>query len=122
MAKLTSLSDLGSLLSEEEKKNVGFEQNVTTTNEKKKAKTGYDGRSQRLTVKLDAKKRGGKRVTVISGFQSNPKELEELFSFLKKRCAAGGAILDNAIEIQGDHRNSIVNRLRELGYEAIINN
>lgn len=116
MAKLTSLSELRLLLSDEEKKDSNVEQKEGE--EKKKAKSGYNGRIQRLTVTLDAKKRGGKRVTVISGFQSTPKELEEVFSFLKKRCAAGGAVLDNAIEIQGDHRTSIVNRLRELGYEA----
>jgi translation initiation factor 1 (eIF-1/SUI1) len=32
--------------------------------------------------------------------------------------AAGGAVKGDTVEIQGDHRESLVARLRELGYPA----
>ena len=81
-------------------------------------KTGYDGKSVTLTVKLDKKKRAGKTVTVVSGFQSQPQELEELLKTLKKLCGAGGQLLDNTIEIQGDHCDKIVEKLGSLQYKA----
>jgi translation initiation factor 1 len=45
-------------------------------------------------------------------------ELEALATRLKKLCGAGGAVKDGAIEIQGDHRDRLVQELIKLGYEA----
>lgn len=107
MAKLTSLDDLKSLLPED-----GW----TPAPEPQSVKTGYSGKPQKLDVRLDAKRRRGKTVTVISGFQSKPDELEALAQQLKKACAAGGQVLDNTIEIQGVHRAKVVEILKGLGY------
>lgn len=104
MAKLTSLSDLASLLPE------GHSAAGAPA-----SKTGYDGKVQSLKVVLD-KKRKGKIATVISGFQSNPDELEEIAQSLKKSCGAGGRVLDNEIEIQGDHVEKAKDKLRALGF------
>jgi predicted translation initiation factor SUI1 len=111
MAKLTSLEDLGGLLSESEKKAI--EERTSATESRK----GYDGKPQKLDVRLDSKRRRGKTVTLISGFQSTPGELEELAAKMKRSCGAGGGVLDNAIEIQGDHRTAVIALLKKLGYQ-----
>jgi predicted translation initiation factor SUI1 len=110
MSKLSSLSDLANLLPDDYK---AVQDNTRV------AKTGYDGKAVTLTVKLDNKKRNGKTVTVISGFQSTPAELDELLKNMKKLCGAGGQLLDNTIEIQGDHRDKIVAKLESLHYKVL---
>jgi translation initiation factor 1 len=62
--------------------------------------------------------RAGKGVSVIQGLPLGADELEELATRLKKLCGAGGAVKDEVIEIQGDHRDRLVAELRRLGYEA----
>jgi predicted translation initiation factor SUI1 len=107
MTKLTSLSDLAALLP-----------NESTQVAAPKQKKGYNGKPQILKVVLDSKKRRGKTVTVISGFQSNPNELESIAQTLKKTCGAGGQVLDNTIEIQGDHRQKAIDKLTQMGFTA----
>ncbi|GDX63285.1 hypothetical protein LBMAG35_01230 [Chlorobiota bacterium] len=104
----SSLQDLVSLLPDDAKKN---EQII----EKKR---GYDGSQQRIDIRLDKKSRGGKMVTVLSGFQSNPKELDTLCQTFKKLCGTGGTVRDNLIEIQGDHRKKMEQALIERGYKT----
>ena len=58
--------------------------------------------------------RNGKVVTVVRGLPA--RELEERASDLKRLCGAGGAIKDSAVEIQGDHRERVADKLRSLGY------
>jgi translation initiation factor 1 len=110
MAKLTSLDDLGDLLSDSERKELGESRPAT------EGAKGYDGRPVKLDVRLDSKRRRGKTVTLISGFQATPQELEKIAGSLKKACGAGGSVLDNAIEIQGDHRAAAAAMLKKLGY------
>ncbi len=62
--------------------------------------------------------RSGKGVSVISGLPLSAPELEALGTRLKKLCGAGGAVRDGVIEIQGDHRDRLVQELVKLGYEA----
>lgn len=113
MAKLTSLEDLGGLLSDDQKKALGAERPADTT------KKGYDGKPQKLKVSLDSKRRRGKVVTLITGFQGTPSELEEIAVTLKRACGAGGQVLDNVIEIQGDHREAVVGMLVRRGYRVV---
>jgi translation initiation factor 1 len=58
--------------------------------------------------------RNGKVVTVIRGLPA--RDLEARASDLKRLCGAGGAVKDGAVEIQGDHREKIAERLRALGH------
>jgi translation initiation factor 1 len=60
--------------------------------------------------------RGGKTVTVVRGLPA--KELEQRITELKRLCGAGGTVRDGAIEIQGDHRDRIAERLQGLGYKV----
>ena len=60
--------------------------------------------------------RGGKTVTVIRGLPERGDALEARATELKRLCGAGGAVKDTTIEIQGDHRDRLAERLRALGY------
>ncbi|WP_138497239.1 translation initiation factor [Nostoc sp. PA-18-2419] len=75
---------------------------------------------QNLRVQASRKGRKGKTVTVISGFQAKPETLADLLKQLKTQCGTGGTIKDNEIEIQGDHKQKIVEILTKLGYKAKI--
>jgi translation initiation factor 1 len=75
---------------------------------------------QNLRVQASRKGRKGKTVTVISGFQSKPETLADLVKQLKSQCGTGGTLKDNEIEIQGDHKQKIVEILTKIGYKAKI--
>jgi translation initiation factor 1 len=60
--------------------------------------------------------RGGKVVTVIRGLPERGAALDALVGDLKRLCGAGGAVKDRTVEVQGDHRDRIAERLRSLGY------
>jgi translation initiation factor 1 len=60
--------------------------------------------------------RNGKVVTVIRGLPA--RDLEARAAELKRLCGAGGAVKDGAVEVQGDHRERIAERLRGFGYTA----
>lgn len=55
---------------------------------------------------------------MISGLPLSGADLAALATRLKKLCGAGGAVKDGRIEIQGDHRDRLVEELVRLGYEA----
>lgn len=67
---------------------------------------------------LERKGRGGKTVTVVTGVMSHPAGQEALLKLLKTRLGTGGTLKDGVIEIQGDHREQIVELLIGLGYKA----
>jgi translation initiation factor 1 len=75
---------------------------------------------QNLKVQASRKGRKGKTVTVISGFQAQPETLAELVKQLKTQCGTGGTVKDDEIEIQGDHKQKIVEILTKIGYKAKI--
>jgi len=75
---------------------------------------------QNLRVQASRKGRKGKTVTVISGFQSTPETLTALVKQLKSQCGSGGTVKDNEIEIQGDHKQKIIEILTQQGYKAKI--
>ena len=71
-----------------------------------------------VRVHLEKAHRGGKTVSVIRGVMSPPAGKEALLKLLKTKLGTGGAIKEDDIEIQGDHRPRIVEILNELGYKA----
>jgi translation initiation factor 1 len=75
---------------------------------------------QNLRVQASRSGRGGKTVTIITGFQEKTETLTKLLKQLKTACGTGGTVKDNIIEIQGDHRQKILQILIDLGYKAKI--
>ena len=73
---------------------------------------------QRLIVSIDRRNRGGKQVTLVSGFVGTAEDLKELGKTLKTRCGVGGSAKDGEITVQGDFRDKVVALLQELGYHA----
>jgi len=71
-----------------------------------------------VRVSLDTKGRKGKGVTLIKGILIMPNELKELAKELKKKCGVGGAVKDNVIEIQGDHRDLLVTLLEQKKFKV----
>ena len=59
-------------------------------------------------------------MTTVSGFQINIDELKHLATQLKRRCGTGGAVKDDVIIIQGDHRNTLLTELKNRGFKAKI--
>ncbi|ETX06329.1 translation initiation factor Sui1 [Candidatus Entotheonella palauensis] len=60
--------------------------------------------------------RKGKGVTVITGVPLEAEALQKLAKQLKQQCGAGGAVKGGSIEIQGDHRDVLVETLKQQGY------
>ena len=77
-------------------------------------------RGGRVKVRRETAGRRGKAVTTISGVPLDDAGLRELAGRLKKRCGVGGSAKDGVIELQGDHRDVVVELLRGDGYDVVL--
>ena len=75
---------------------------------------------QNLRIQASRSGRKGKTVTIITGFQSSAETLGKLLKQLKTQCGSGGTVKENSLEIQGDHRDKLLQLLTQLGYKAKI--
>jgi translation initiation factor 1 len=73
---------------------------------------------QHLKVQISKKGRGGKTVSLVTGFVGQTGDLEVLGKELKARCGVGGSVKDGEILLQGDVRDKAVDYLIRQGYKA----
>lgn len=113
MAKknLNSLSDLGGFV-------FSTNENEDFSSLQDDAKETIAPEDQYLEAHFSNKGRGGKTVTVISGFEGPSADLKDLGKLLKTKCGVGGSIKDGEIIIQGNYRDKIMQILKQEGYRV----
>ncbi len=74
---------------------------------------------KKQTARIGCEKRKkGKMVTVIRGLAAADNDLPALCKQLKNSCGAGGTVVDDTVEIQGDHIERIREALIQVGYRV----
>ncbi len=74
----------------------------------------------RVDIKRTTAGRGGKTVTVVSGFVGiGLPEKESLAKKMRNACGCGGTVKDGDIEIQGDQREKIAEILTAAGFRPV---
>ena len=106
--RLSSLSDLQQLLPESERQH-GNQPSVPKN-------SGHDGKGKTVHLGIEKKGRKGKTVTIISGLQHNPDTMEDIARILKQHCGAGGTVKGKTIEIQGEQRERVTEKLSQMNY------
>ena len=71
-----------------------------------------------VRVGRSTKGRRGKIVSTVTGIPVPANQLDVLAGELKRRCGSGGALKDGVIEIQGDHRDTLVEELEKRGFKV----
>ena len=69
-----------------------------------------------VRVGRETKGRKGKGVTLITGVPLPADALKKLAKELKQKCGTGGTLKDGVIEIQGDHRDVLIEILKAKGW------
>ncbi len=78
-----------------------------------------DRSNQKIRVWLQKKKRNGKPVSVITGFNEYKEDMKELARLLKVKLGVGGSNTDDEIVIQGQNRDKIIEILKSQGFKDI---
>ena len=96
----------------------------TTDGDLRKARPADKVRARQTTGRVKVKRetagRRGKGVTTISNLPLDDADIRALAARLKKRCGVGGSAKDGVIELQGDHRETVVEVLRADGYDVVL--
>ena len=66
-------------------------------------------------VRIDRQGRAGKVVTIVDQLTGHPARIEEIARTLKSKCGAGGTVKGRVVEIQGDHRDRVIDALATMG-------
>jgi translation initiation factor 1 len=74
----------------------------------------------RVDIKRTTAGRGGKTVTIVTGFVGiGLPEKESLAKKMRNACGCGGTVKDGDIEIQGDQREKIAQILTAAGFRPV---
>ncbi|MGI8423862.1 MAG: translation initiation factor [Chloroflexota bacterium] len=60
--------------------------------------------------------RGGKTATVVTGVPAA--DVERLAVELRRFIGAGGSVRQGAVEVQGDHRARLLEKLTDMGFRV----
>ena len=82
-----------------------------------KRSTGYP-KDGTVRIQREVKGRKGKTVTAVFGVPLENEELRKFAKTLKRRCGTGGSVKDGVIIIQGDHRQTLLDEIKNHGYIA----
>ena len=63
-------------------------------------------------------KRKGKATTLIEGYEGTDADFKMLAKEIKTKLSVGGTFKDDAIIIQGDYRDKIMQLLKEKGFKV----
>jgi translation initiation factor 1 len=118
---LHSLADLSQLLPDvrqqsPSQENPSASERPSASQEALPDRVSHDGKGKVVRVVLDRKGRKGKTVTIVAGLQHNPETMEKIARLLKQHCGAGGTVKEGTIEIQGDNRGRVIDKLRFMNY------
>jgi translation initiation factor 1 len=97
----------------------------STDGDLRKARTARPGADReaaggRVKVRRETSGRRGKAVTTVAGVPVDDEALKALAGRLKKRCGVGGSVKDGVIELQGDHRETVVEVLRGENFDVVL--
>ncbi len=73
---------------------------------------------QSLEAHFSNKGRAGKTVTIIKGFEGEITALKNLAKTLKQAVGTGGTVKGGEIIIQGNYREELMKKLREMGHDV----
>jgi translation initiation factor 1 len=83
-------------------------------------RTATPAATGRPKVRRETSGRRGKEVTTVSNLPLDDASLKQLATKLKKRCGVGGSAKNGVIELQGDHRDTVMATLAEAGYDPVL--
>ena len=73
-----------------------------------------------VRIRREVKGRKGKTVTVVLGVRLDDKKLQQFAKTLKRKCGTGGTVKDGVIIIQGDHRETLLEEIKQQGYTVTL--
>ena len=96
----------------------------TTDGDLRKARPADQVRARettgRVKVRRETAGRRGKPVTTVANLPLDDAEVKALAGKLKKRCGVGGSAKKGVIELQGDHREAVMEVLAAEGLDAVL--
>ena len=69
-----------------------------------------------VRIRREVKGRKGKTVTTVFGVPLADRDLKQFAKILKRKCGTGGTVNNGVILIQGDHRETLLNEIKQQGY------